>query len=143
MADDPFDLDRFLRAQSRQYAEALGELRAGRKHTHWVWFVFPQLRALGRSGTAKAYGIADAREAAAYWQHPTLGPRLQECVQALLAVPGCSAVEILGEVDALKLRSCLTLFLHVAPDDAGLRAALQRFHAGAPDPATLALLAPA
>jgi uncharacterized protein (DUF1810 family) len=141
MDPDPFDLDRFLQAQARQYASALDELRQGSKRSHWIWFVFPQLQALGRSGTAQFYGLRGLDEAAAYWQHPTLGARLRDCTQALLDVPGRPADEILGELDAMKLRSCLTLFLAVAPQDALLGAALQRFFGGQPDPLTVALLA--
>jgi uncharacterized protein (DUF1810 family) len=135
--DDPFDLARFVQAQERQYPDALDELRSGRKQTHWIWFVFPQLRALGRSGTSRFYGLENALEASAYWDHPILGRRLQESVEALLAIEGRSATEILGSVDALKLRSCLTLFLEVAPTDRSLQAALQRFYGGEPDPLTL------
>ena len=139
MSDDPFNLARFVEAQDRQYAEAIAELRAGRKRSHWIWFVFPQLRALGRSGTAQFYGIGNTAEAAAYWQHPVLGPRLRGSVGALLHVPKKTAVEILGDIDALKVRSCLTLFLQVAPEDPGLNAALARFYGGEPDPLTLKL----
>ena len=140
MSDDPFDLARFVQAQGRQYADAIAELRAGRKRSHWIWFVFPQLRALGRSGTAQFYGLENTAEAAAYWQHPILGARLRESVAALLQVPARSAVEILGDVDALKVRSCLTLFLQVAPADPGLTAALERFYGGQQDPLTLDLV---
>ena len=140
MSDDPFDLARFVQAQDRQYADAITELRAGRKRSHWIWFVFPQLRALGRSVTAQFYGLENTAEAAAYWQHPILGARLRESVAALRQVPAKSAVEILGDVDALKVRSCLTLFLQVAPSDPGLTAALERFYGGDPDPLTLDLV---
>jgi uncharacterized protein (DUF1810 family) len=140
MNDDPFNLDRFVQAQDRQYADAIAELRAGRKRSHWIWFVFPQLRALGRSGTAQFYGIENLAEATAYWRHPILGPRLRESVAALLRVPAKSAVEVMGDIDALKLRSCLTLFLQVAPEDPGLDAALARFYLGEPDPLTLRLV---
>jgi uncharacterized protein (DUF1810 family) len=140
MSDDPFDLARFVQAQGRQYADAIAELRAGRKRSHWIWFVFPQLRALGRSGTAQFYGLENTAEAAAYWQHPILGARLRESVAALLQIPARSAVEILGDVDALKVRSCLTLFLQVAPADPGLTAALERFYGGQQDPLTLDLV---
>jgi uncharacterized protein (DUF1810 family) len=140
MSDDPFDLARFVQAQGPQYADAIAELRAGRKRSHWIWFVFPQLRALGRSGTAQFYGLENTAEAAAYWQHPILGARLRESVAALLQIPARSAVEILGDVDALKVRSCLTLFLQVAPADPGLTAALERFYGGQQDPLTLGLV---
>jgi uncharacterized protein (DUF1810 family) len=140
MSDDPFNLARFVEAQGRQYADAIAELRAGHKRSHWIWFVFPQLRALGRSGTAQFYGIGSTAEAAAYWKHPVLGPRLRESVAALLQVPKKTAVEILGDIDALKVRSCLTLFLQVAPEDPDLNAALARFYGGEPDPLTLKLV---
>ena len=137
MTDDPFNLARFVQAQQRQYQDAIQELRSGRKQSHWIWFVFPQLRALGRSGTAHFFGLENTRQARAYWEHPVLGRRLRECVAALLSINGKSAAEILGETDALKLRSCLTLFLQVAPAQPSLSAALERFYAGELDPLTL------
>ena len=136
-------LDRFILAQDRDYATALAELRAGRKRTHWIWYVLPQLRELGRSAMAREYGIAGRDEAAAYAAHPVLGPRLVECVQALLAHPDRSAVDMLGEVDAMKFRSCLTLFAEVAPAEPCFRQALATFYQGQPDPETLRLLAAA
>ncbi|NUZ05864.1 DUF1810 domain-containing protein [Piscinibacter koreensis] len=138
--DDPHDLQRFVVAQAPVHARALAELRAGRKTTHWMWFVFPQLTSLGRSATARHYGIASAAEARAYLDHALLGRRLRECVDALLALPGGSAHEIFGSPDDLKLRSSLTLFAFVAPDEQRFAAALDRFFDGAPDAATLALL---
>lgn len=140
MNDDPFDLARFIRAQDQQYQDALRELRAGRKQSHWIWFVFPQLRALGRSGTARLYGLANVEEAKAYWAHPVLGRRLLDGVAAMLSIPGKSAAAILGDIDALKFRSCLTLFLQAAPGQPELSAALDRLYNGEPDPLTLALL---
>ena len=136
-------LERFVRAQERDYAQALAELDAGRKKTHWVWYVLPQLRDLGRSPMAAAYGIAGRQEAAAYMAHPVLGPRLVECVNAMLGHPDCSAAEILGDVDAMKFRSCLTLFAEVATGEPCFRAALASFYQGRPDEATLRLLGPA
>lgn len=138
--DDPHDLNRFVTAQAPVIGEVLQELRAGAKRTHWMWFVFPQLRGLGRTSTAQFYGIASLEEARAYWTHPVLGTRLRECCEALLGVPAKSAHAILGSPDDLKLRSCLTLFLQVAPDDALLQRALDRFYDGEPDPRTLELL---
>lgn len=135
-----FDLQRFVGAQAHDYAAALAELRAGRKTTHWIWYVLPQLRGLGRSSRATFYGIADADEARAYLAHPVLGPRLLECVAAMNAHTGLTATQILGGIDAQKFRSCLTLFLAVDPDNAPLRAALDKYFDGAPDPATLGLL---
>ena len=134
------DLDRFITAQEPVIAQVRAELAAGRKRTHWMWFVFPQLRGLGRSETARRYGIASRAEAAAYLAHPVLGPRLRECVALLLATPGRSAHEILGSPDDLKLRSCLTLFQAVSGGDALFSQALARFHGGQPDEATLDLL---
>ena len=137
MTDDPFNLARFVQAQQRQYPDALNELRSGRKQSHWIWFVFPQLRALGRSGTAHFFGLENTRETRAYWQHPLLGKRLRECVAAMLSVSGKSAAQILGDTDALKFRSCLPLFLQVAPAEPGLSAALERFYDGELDPLTV------
>lgn len=141
-ADPPKDasLERFVQAQARDYAQALAELRAGHKRTHWIWYVLPQLRGLGRSSTAQFYGLADRAEARAYAAHPLLGPRLVQCVQALLAHPQRTAQQMLGEVDAMKLRSCLTLFAEVAPQQPEFAQALQVFFEGRPDPATLQLL---
>jgi uncharacterized protein (DUF1810 family) len=140
MTDDPHDLQRFVDAQDPVYPEVVGELRRGAKRSHWMWFVFPQLRELGRSATARRYGIASLDEARAYWRHPRLGPRLVECVGLLLAVPDKSALEILGSPDDLKLRSSLTLFERAAPEEPAFGRALDRFCAGARDPRTLALL---
>lgn len=140
-APAPALLDRFLPAQERDYAIALQELKDGHKRSHWIWYVLPQLRALGRSPRAREYGIADRAEAAAYIAHPVLGPRLVECVQAVLAHPERSAVDMLGEVDALKFRSCLTLFAEVAPDEPCFRRALAVFYDNEPDRETLRLMA--
>ena len=137
MADDPHDLQRFVDAQDRVYDQVVAELRRGAKASHWMWFVFPQLRELGRSATARRYGIASAAEALAYWRHPRLGPRLLECVGLLLAVPGASALQILGSPDDVKLRSSLTLFERVAPEEPAFGRALDRFFDGTRDPRTL------
>ena len=136
---DPHDLARFVRAQAGCFDTALAELRAGRKRTHWMWFVFPQLRGLGRSETSRFYGIDGLEEAAAYLGHPLLGPRLRAAFGALLASPG-SAEAILGPVDAMKLRSSATLFERAAPDDPLFGAVLERFFGGERDARTLALL---
>ncbi|WBH18244.1 DUF1810 domain-containing protein [Sphingomonas radiodurans] len=136
---DPYDLERFVIAQQGIYPAALAELKAGRKTTHWMWFVFPQLRGLGRSATALQYGIASLAEARAYLDHPLLGARLHEAVGALVTVRG-SAEAILGIVDAMKLRSMLTLFAVAASDPAPFDAALERFFGGDRDPATIAIL---
>ena len=134
-------LDRFIHAQQGRYEHALAELCAGRKTGHWIWFVLPQLRGLGRSAMAHDYGIAGRDEAAAYLAHPLLGTRLRDCVAAMLGHEGRSATSILGDVDAMKFRSCLTLFDVVsdAPDNL-FRQALDRFYGGQPDATTLALL---
>jgi uncharacterized protein (DUF1810 family) len=134
---DPFDLDRFLDAQGPFYPQALAELRAGRKRTHWSWFVLPQLRGLGASPMSVRYGIADLDEARAYLGHPVLGARLRECIEAMLAQPHHDAVAMLGAVDARKLRSCLTLFIEASGAESVLRTALDRFFGGEPDAVTL------
>lgn len=110
-----FDLQRFVDAQAPVWEDVLAELGQAKKRSHWMWFVFPQLAALGRSGTAKFYGISGADEARAYLAHPVLGARLHECCALLLEATGISAVDILGDIDAMKLRSCLTLFEAVSP----------------------------
>jgi uncharacterized protein (DUF1810 family) len=137
---DPFE--RFVEAQSSVWMDVQAELRAGRKASHWMWFVFPQLAALGRSATAKFYGLRDGDEARAYMAHPVLGPRLLECCEILLQVPQHDAVAIFGGVDAMKLRSCLTLFAHAAPQRPQFGACLQKFFGGEADPLTLGLLGP-
>lgn len=140
MARDAFDLERFVQAQAGTYGRALAELQEGHKRSHWMWFVFPQLCGLGSSPMAQAYGISGLAEARAYMAHPLLGPRLLECVQALMGHAGRSAESILGGIDALKLRSCLTLFARAAPDEAVFGQALAAFCAGQPDPRTLQML---
>ena len=134
------ELSRFVDAQARVWDEVRAELAAGRKRTHWMWFVFPQLRGLGRSEMARRYGIASRDEAVAYLAHPLLGPRLRECVGLVLATEGRSAHEIFGSPDDLKLCSCLTLFREASGGDALFARALDRFHGGRADAATLALL---
>ena len=137
------DLQRFVDAQAPVFDQACSELRRGAKRSHWMWFVFPQLRGLGRSGTAQFYGLASAQEALAYWRHPVLGPRLRACVNELLALPeGRSAHDVFGSPDDLKLHSCLTLFAQIAPDEPCFAQALARFFGGQPDARTLALLGP-
>jgi uncharacterized protein (DUF1810 family) len=133
------DLRRFVDAQAPPYAQVVAELRAGRKQSHWMWFVFPQLKGLGRSATAQFYGLDDLADAAAYWAHPVLGPRLKECVLLVLGVASNDAHAIFGSPDDLKFCSCLTLFERAA-NDACFAAALDRFYGGRRDAATLALL---
>jgi uncharacterized protein (DUF1810 family) len=136
---DPFDLQRFVTAQAPVYEQVTAELAAGLKSSHWMWFVFPQLKSLGRSSTARHYGIGSLDEARAYWRHPLLGARLQRCCELLLALPPeRSALQIFGSIDALKLRSCLTLFERAAPDEPLFDALLQRHCGGERDAATLA-----
>jgi uncharacterized protein (DUF1810 family) len=139
-------LERFTEAQGPVFAAVLAELAAGRKASHWMWFIFPQLRGLGSSERADFYGIADLAEARGYLAHLVLGPRLMQCLALLMAAdPGLSAHAILGSPDDMKLRSCLTLFAEAAldPGDRGrFQAGLQRFYGGAADPRTIALLRP-
>ncbi|MBB3912227.1 DUF1810 domain-containing protein [Sphingomonas desiccabilis] len=130
-------LDRFVEAQAGVWAQALAELKAGRKTGHWMWFVFPQIAGLGRSGTARFYAIADADEARAYLAHPLLGARLRETAEALLAHRGRSAEAMLGGIDAIKLRSSMTLFEAVAPGEPVFAAVLDAFYGGKCDPETL------
>ena len=141
--DDPYDLQRFVTAQDTggTYQHALAELRAGRKTSHWMWFVFPQIAGLGRSPTAQAYAIGSLAEAEAYLAHPVLGPRLIEAAEALTRHSGLSAEAILGGIDAIKLRSSMTLFARAAPDDAVFVGVLERYFGGSPDAATESLLA--
>jgi len=137
---DPHDLQRFIDAQESIYETALAELRAGSKRSHWMWFIFPQLRGLGLSPTAQFYGIDSLDEATAYLGHPLLGTRLRECVDAILPWSGRLGAEVIfGATDALKLRSSLTLFDHVEPN-ARFAAGLAAFFDGEPDQRTLALL---
>ena len=138
--DDSHDLARFVSAQEPVFAQVLAELRAGAKSSHWMWFVFPQLKALGRSATARFYGIADAQEAAAYWQHAVLGPRLAQCTETMLRVAGKTALQILGSPDDLKFCSSMTLFARVVPDQPLFGRAIDRYCAGRLDERTLALL---
>jgi uncharacterized protein (DUF1810 family) len=138
---DPFELDRFVQAQSPVMSDVLWELCDGRKRTHWMWFVFPQLRALGQSATAKHYGIASLDEARAYMAHPILGPRLIDCARLVLAVQGRTAHDVFGSIDALKLRSSMTLFAAAAPDAAVFRDVIRKYYDGQPDERTVELLA--
>jgi len=137
---DPFDLQRFVEAQKRNYDDAFAELRAGRKTSHWMWYVFPQIAGLGSSAMAQTYAIGSLAEAKAYLAHPLLGPRLRECVAAVNAVSGRTAHEIFGSPDDFKFRSSLTLFAEAAPDQPLFGQALAAYFAGEPDPRTLAAL---
>ena len=134
---DEHDLRRFVTAQEGVYESALSELRAGRKTSHWMWFVFPQIAGLGRSATAQRYAIASLEEAEAYLAHPVLGPRLLECARTLTQLSGLSAEQIFGSVDAQKLKSSMTLFARAAPDEPLFRDVLARYFDGAEDQETL------
>lgn len=137
---DPYDLERFVRAQQHDYARALAELKGGRKRSHWMWYIFPQFRGLGFSSMSQRYAIGSVDEAKAYLRHPVLGPRLTECANALLAIADRSATEILGSPDDLKLRSSATLFAHVSPPASEFERLLQMYWQGEPDQSTLELL---
>lgn len=131
------DLDRFVLAQQPPgYDRVLGELRRGRKTGHWIWFIFPQVAGLGRSEMSRSYAIASLAEARAYLAHPVLGPRLRECAGLVAATTDRTADQIFGAVDAVKVRSCMTLFHRAAPDEAVFRQVLDRFYGGVADPAT-------
>ena len=141
MTDDLFDLDRFVQAQADSYACALAELRAGRKRSHWMWFVFPQIAGLGGSPTAIRYAIGSLAEARAYLDHPVLGTRLSECCEILLGLDGRTAEEIFGYPDVLKLRSSLTLFARAAErPETVFAAVLAKYYDGTPDARTLELI---
>ncbi|MGY1813321.1 DUF1810 domain-containing protein [Blastococcus sp. SYSU D00820] len=138
----PFALSRFVDAQDRDgtYDQALRELRAGAKRSHWMWFVFPQVAGLGRSATAQHYAISGLEEARAYLAHPVLGPRLVECCRALLELSGRTAEQVLGSTDAMKLRSSMTLFARAAPEEPVFQEVLYRYFGGGLDEATTARL---
>ena len=138
---DSYNLSRFVQAQEQDYEQALSELKLGRKQSHWMWYVFPQLDGLGSSPVTKLYSIKSEDEARTYLKHPTLGPRLLECAEAILGVDGKSAREILGSPDDLKLKSCATLFAHVSPPGSVFEQILEKFYSGERDAATLRLLA--
>lgn len=140
---DPYRLERFVTAQDSggAYRRALAELRAGRKASHWMWFVFPQLAGLGSSAMARQYAISGLDEARAYLRHPVLGPRLRECAGAVAAAERTSASDIFGYVDAMKLRSCMTLFAAAVPAEPVFAAVLDRYFGGEPDQASLDRLA--
>ena len=135
-------LQRFLDAQETAFLVALTELQQGRKHSHWMWYIFPQLQGLGRSATAHYYGLRDAEEAHAYAQHPQLGSRLLVLCGTLLALPSADATRILGSPDDVKLRSSMTLFDAVCPDQPIFQQVLDKFFQGQPDAQTLRLLYP-
>jgi uncharacterized protein (DUF1810 family) len=140
--DDPYNLARFITAQQGVYARVLAELAAGRKASHWMWFVFPQLEGLGSSPTARRFAIASLAEAQAYLAHPLLGPRLRECTALVIGLEGKTGQAVFGYPDDLKFRSCMTLFAHAAQPSAeqAFVTALRKYFAGEEDPLTLKLL---
>jgi uncharacterized protein (DUF1810 family) len=137
---DPFDLSRFVEAQSSSYAAALAELKGGEKQTHWMWFIFPQVAGLGTSPMAKRYAIQSRAEAAAYLEHPLLGVRLRECVNALLGVEDRSAEQIMGDPDFRKLQSSMTLFAEIAPAEERFARVLEKYYGGRRDQRTVDFL---
>ena len=139
-ASDPFDLQRFVDAQARVYSSVLDELRAGRKRSHWIWFIFPQVAGLGSSPTAARYAISSLDEARAYLRHDGLGPRLHECTQLVNAVQGRSIGQIFGSPDDLKVRSSMTLYARATQDNSDFVELLTRYYDGEEDPLTLARL---
>jgi len=135
--EDPFRLQRFVDAQQSVYEQACAELQSGRKQGHWMWFIFPQIRGLGRSQTSRRFAISSTAEAAAYLRHSVLGPRLRECTRWVLSTEDRSIRQIFGAPDDLKFHSCMTLFASVAPEEDPFRVALEKFFDGAPDENTL------
>jgi uncharacterized protein (DUF1810 family) len=140
MMTDIFNLQRFVEAQGPVYGSVLRELRAGRKRSHWIWYVFPQIRGLGGSAMSQEYAISGRDEARAYSEHPVLGPRLRECTRVVLDLEGRTAEQIFPYPDDLKFRSCMTLFERAAADPSLFRAALLKYFDGKPDQATLDIL---
>jgi uncharacterized protein (DUF1810 family) len=136
-SSDPYNLERFVIAQDSVFKRVLSELQTGTKMGHWMWFIFPQIRGLGRSPISMEYAISSRDEAQAYLQHPVLGPRLKECTQLVLNVNGRSATDIFGTPDDIKFRSSMTLFAQVSRDDDIFYRALQKYFEGAPDRLTL------
>jgi uncharacterized protein (DUF1810 family) len=139
-SDDPYDLGRFLQAQEDDYERALSEITSGRKRTHWMWYIFPQIDGLAVSSTSRRYAIKSLDEARAYLDHPILGPRLLECAEAVVRVEGRTAREIFGSPDDLKLRSCATLFACVSPPGSVFERLLTKYYQGRRDDRTLHLL---
>ncbi|HIK44768.1 MAG TPA: DUF1810 domain-containing protein [Leptolyngbyaceae cyanobacterium M65_K2018_010] len=137
---DPYNLGRFVQAQAPIYPEVLAELRQGHKTQHWMWFIFPQIKGLGRSEMAQKFAITALAEAKAYLDHPLLGPRLRECTQIVVGLEGRSAEEIFGSIDSLKFRSSMTLFTQATRQHQIFQAALLKYFAGDPDPRTIGIL---
>ncbi|MBV9066952.1 MAG: DUF1810 domain-containing protein [Methylobacteriaceae bacterium] len=137
---DPYHLQRFVRAQEVNFESAREELRRGRKTTHWIWYVYPQVEGLGRSSTSQHFAIKSRQEALAYLAHPVLGPRLKECTGIVNALDGLSANQIFGSPDDMKFRSSMTLFHTVSPDIAVFKDALEKYFGGELDPRTLEIM---
>jgi uncharacterized protein (DUF1810 family) len=137
---DRFNLERFVDAQAPVYEQVRRELKAGRKESHWMWFIFPQIKGLGQSPMSIRFAIASRDEAKAYLAHPVLGPRLRECATLALDVEGGTSRDIFGSIDEMKFRSSMTLFARAAPDEEVFQRCLDKYFAGAPDPVTLARL---
>jgi uncharacterized protein (DUF1810 family) len=140
MTHDPHNLNRFVQAQERDYDQALSEIRAGRKRSHWMWYVFPQFTGLGSSPTSEHYAIKSVQEATAYLAHPVLGPRLLECAEAALQIEGRSALEVFGSPDDMKLRSSATLFASVSPEGSVFHRIIDKYFAGEKDVRTVELM---
>jgi uncharacterized protein (DUF1810 family) len=136
---DPYGLNRFVQAQAGDYAQALAEIRSGRKRSHWMWYIFPQFDGLGQSSMSRQYSIKSVEEAKAYLRHPVLGPRLLECCDAVVAVEGKSAHDIFGSPDDWKLKSCATLFALVSPSGSVFHRLLDQYFQGARDDKTVRL----
>jgi uncharacterized protein (DUF1810 family) len=137
---DPYDLQRFVRAQEHDYEEALSEIRSGRKRSHWMWYIFPQFDGLGVSPTSKQYAVKSLAEARAFLAHPLLGPRLRECAAAAVRIEGLSAADIFGFPDDMKLRSCATLFASVSPAGSVFHRIIDKYFHGEPDADTVRLM---
>jgi len=140
MTRDPHNLNRFVQAQEHDYDQALGEIRAGRKRSHWMWYVFPQFTGLGSSPTSAHYAIKSVQEATAYLAHPVLGPRLLECADAALQIEGRSALEVFGSPDDMKLRSSATLFASVSAEGSVFHQIIDKYFGGEQDVRTIELL---
>ena len=138
--EDPFNLERFDSAQTTVFPQVLAELRSGCKRSHWIWFIFPQMKGLGQSPQSFHFGIGSFAEAAAYWRHPLLGPRLDQCTHLINRIENRTVREILGSPDDLKFRSSMTLFARAAPENPVFQQALDKYFSGEPDPLTLELL---
>src|SRR5438552_3226639 len=137
---DPYDLQRFVRAQEHDYEDALSEITSGRKRSHWMWYIFPQFEGLGTSPTSKQYSVKSLSEARAFLAHPVLGPRLLACAEAAVRVDGRSAADIFGSPDDMKLRSCATLFAAVSPAGSVFHRIIDKYFHGEPDARTLRLI---